>query len=556
MYAYTWAPADDATSLDALATVTAKDAESGESITLYVKETTKENIVFLNASSMLAKDKQQTAEMVVIPNNVYDANSAQIATITENEDGTLTYETLTNPTEYESGLFITYKVKGVWSEEVEFIKTGTTYTVSSLEIPASSDVKIYFRSDNKQIGPIDDNSLVRDMEGKVYEVGFNDKLWWAASANGYEVVYDSSANTVTFKTLYINFYGVFRSDEGVLDKPVKFIRPDMSVTVYTTTFDAGVDSQFLLYKGYNDQTWNKGERLMPDGPGEVTGNYDGLFVSGSSSVWLLDCEVPFGSWTVTVNNKLRSISFARTVQAILVNGKPAELTDGSWSGSLAEGDAIEFNINGTYYTLGTLTEEQDGTNKIYSTELVEGDAKPIDFAAEEAIIKVDGTDVTITVAGAFKPQMIVGTKTIDLVQSGNFLVAYDVEITDNDAISFSIDGKNYVPEMPATIAYESYSVTLPLKQEEGSATFADVKSKQLNGGEIPFITDTFKPNIRVNSDASAVTFIWDTQTGVDAIESDSNGSAVYYNLQGIRVDNPVNGIFIEVKDGKAVKVQK
>ena len=193
---------------------------------------------------------------------------------------------------------------------------------------------------------------------------------------------------------------------------------------------------------------------------------------------------------------------------------------------------------------------------IYSTTLVEGEAKPIDFAAEDAVIKVNGTEVTITVANAFKPQMTVGAKTVDLAQSGNFLVAYDVEITNSDAISFSIDGKNYVPEMPETIAYEAYSVTIPLKQEEGTATFADVKSKQLKGGESAFITDTFRPNVRVNSDASAVTFVWDAQTGVDAVESDSNGDAIYYNLQGIRVANPVNGIFIEVKDGKAAKIQK
>lgn len=43
--------------------------------------------------------------------------------------------------------------------------------------------------------------------------------------------------------------------------------------------------------------------------------------------------------------------------------------------------------------------------------------------------------------------------------------------------------------------------------------------------------------------------------GVDAIEADAaNGEAVYYNLQGQRVANPENGLFIRLQDGKAVKV--
>ena len=46
-----------------------------------------------------------------------------------------------------------------------------------------------------------------------------------------------------------------------------------------------------------------------------------------------------------------------------------------------------------------------------------------------------------------------------------------------------------------------------------------------------------------------------TISGVEAI-SVSNGEAVYFNLQGMKVENPVNGVFVKVLDGKAVKVVK
>ncbi len=44
--------------------------------------------------------------------------------------------------------------------------------------------------------------------------------------------------------------------------------------------------------------------------------------------------------------------------------------------------------------------------------------------------------------------------------------------------------------------------------------------------------------------------------GIADIEAEAAGEAVYYNLQGVRVENPVNGLFIEVRGNKAVKVVK
>ena len=45
----------------------------------------------------------------------------------------------------------------------------------------------------------------------------------------------------------------------------------------------------------------------------------------------------------------------------------------------------------------------------------------------------------------------------------------------------------------------------------------------------------------------------DSSVGSLEIDSSAN-AAVYYNLQGIRVDNPTNGIFIRVQDGKTSKI--
>ena len=60
--------------------------------------------------------------------------------------------------------------------------------------------------------------------------------------------------------------------------------------------------------------------------------------------------------------------------------------------------------------------------------------------------------------------------------------------------------------------------------------------------------------------------IWDSENwvltfeaavdGVEGVAVDANAPVVYYNLQGVRVANPENGIFVKVADGKAEKVVK
>lgn len=45
-------------------------------------------------------------------------------------------------------------------------------------------------------------------------------------------------------------------------------------------------------------------------------------------------------------------------------------------------------------------------------------------------------------------------------------------------------------------------------------------------------------------------------TGVEAIENDANAPVEYFNLQGVRVDNPANGLYIMRQGSKVVKVVK
>lgn len=43
-------------------------------------------------------------------------------------------------------------------------------------------------------------------------------------------------------------------------------------------------------------------------------------------------------------------------------------------------------------------------------------------------------------------------------------------------------------------------------------------------------------------------------SSVEAIETEDSAPAVYYNLQGVRVDNPSNGLYIKVTGKRVEKV--
>ena len=115
------------------------------------------------------------------------------------------------------------------------------------------------------------------------------------------------------------------------------------------------------------------------------------------------------------------------------------------------------------------------------------------------------------------------------------------------------------------ILVEGATVT---KNEEGVATYNGfVKDMPLLGGEL--IAD-----VTLNGTISAAgvvemtidvlwegtpikcTFTTNKETGVENVIVTEEGVVEYYNLQGVKVANPSNGVFIRVQGGKATKVVK
>lgn len=90
----------------------------------------------------------------------------------------------------------------------------------------------------------------------------------------------------------------------------------------------------------------------------------------------------------------------------------------------------------------------------------------------------------------------------------------------------------------------------------------DRKMAKLADGNFQLsLTTGTSGDINVYADSTTsnklATFTYEVQNGtptaVEAVEA-SDGEAVYYNMQGVRVENPERGIFIKVENGKASKI--
>jgi hypothetical protein len=54
--------------------------------------------------------------------------------------------------------------------------------------------------------------------------------------------------------------------------------------------------------------------------------------------------------------------------------------------------------------------------------------------------------------------------------------------------------------------------------------------------------------------ATMCTFEVKSLTGVEGVEFENDGDVEYYNLQGVKIDNPSNGVYIKVQGKTATKV--
>lgn len=121
----------------------------------------------------------------------------------------------------------------------------------------------------------------------------------------------------------------------------------------------------------------------------------------------------------------------------------------------------------------------------------------------------------------------------------SFVTAKGAEWDDvNGSDRYGAKTKDEAITVSTDVEYEKFAVGV-------NASAAN--SWKLKAGKYVFTIDFEKGVVRVEPK---------TSTGVENISAAGEAAAEYYNLQGVRVANPANGVFIRVANGKAVKVRR
>ena len=139
--------------------------------------------------------------------------------------------------------------------------------------------------------------------------------------------------------------------------------------------------------------------------------------------------------------------------------------------------------------------------------------------------------------------------------------------TDEEGVYFASEIE-LAPEGTNTHCYFSFNTTTGSWDDVNKAArFGAASSDELisagqtatvtNGGSNPnawqILPGIYNFTVNLNEMTLLVEAV---ATGIESIEADENAPAVYYNLQGIKVANPSEGIFIKVQGNKVTKVVK
>lgn len=356
---------------------------------------------------------------------------------------------------------------------------------------------------------------------------------------------------------------------------------------FTETLEAGTYELKLnnktLESGFkiNDGTWSNGNANWGAGEGNVVvGTWYTMTCAGNSG----NISIDGGS----VPNA--TIKFKPATNELLVEGETVEVVNeyylrglgGNWDAK----EEYKFTNNDGIYTLENVNLGAGQTFKIGTASWSESwsscEMGMVTGTTYDMVLTSEGGDMAMeaSVEGATitfdskKKTMLITGKQGEVVIPEKFYIIGQVNGEDwaaNNGFEMTKTATGFEATFTIGNAMESgfgyFSFTEKLSENDdwsgmgqrwGAATadYALTNGDQatIQMGENAFKVEADK-QLHITLDWATKTFTVDISTGVAAVEA-ANGEAVYFNMQGVRVANPENGLFIRVQNGKAVKVVK
>ncbi len=208
---------------------------------------------------------------------------------------------------------------------------------------------------------------------------------------------------------------------------------------------------------------------------------------------------------------------------------------------------------------------QDGV----ATPLTSGTANIVTPGSADYIVTVAGDLSTVTL----KAEGVIDDSFPDVYLRGSAGPGWD-DLLDEWKFKVLVEEKVFSLKVPAALpAGEPFKFADKDWNKvncgsDGEAIAVDTDTEVFNGGNPANITleEEFDGTIYLTLDYEGSAFVffatsddvelpdWVPSSGVASIASDSNVAPKYFNLQGVQVANPENGLFIVVKGNKTSKV--
>ena len=454
------------------------------------------------------------------------------------ENLTIGYQNLMEETEEGSGIYFThmdflpsgFDIHSSYGEffgsNGEVMIPGTSYTVAPSGYERNP---IYTQNDVNFVGAyIIYDSKTGELNITAQEVTEPDPAWAL-----YGPVFGEDRMHVDFNEEGNGIYTA-KNVNIVLDSWLMVIKYDLTTgyiyTQYGPMYDytpLELNEAYPLYSNYNwlmpqpgvyDFTFSESSMtLVATEPGE---EINSLYVSADQT----PRRFPDGALVnLTITNLMDPQADSYTV--ICVNEETLEATE------------IEVESSTPVITIDNLVPETD-YRYVISVKYEDGENT---YVSNEVLVTFTTPQLSINVGTNFQEV------TEDSITFWYMLASYTLEDLEY-TLHYSIDeGTIDVDwEKAETLDYESVA----LEDVYGTFTVNDLKPSTQYVIYYYFTTELDGKPYK-----SAYYCVWaSTQTsGVDSI-LDSNSEAVYYNLNGLRVNNPGKGLYIEVKDGKSRKV--
>ena len=598
VYSYAWNP-QDSQPFKALPTETIGEHE------LYVREITggQTSIIFLNKPSW--DGQEQTGNLEVIDGAVYNADDQRIATIENGVYNELDPGDLPATELYLRGTINTWdpqdEYKFTIGDNGLYTLTTSLYQGNFFKIGSSSWSVSYG-------GPADGNdndhsSLMKIEAAQEYILtGSNSKnLYVPANLLNVTLTFNLETGELSVSESAGGEEPDFKwfcawDIDGSLDGSSWKFGNEMESQEEGTykihidcTNSTAETNYFALFYGVSNTTWGDGIRYQPkDSDEDIAVNTDETFpmMQGNQSTWTLGN----GNWTVVVDPRdpdNMTISFdlgdstgeanvlidriadtenENTYESYALTAVEGQEGVYTWSGDLYIGDKLKFNIHGVDYyydpSIGSILSDDADADDVLTIEYPltsEGNGDVVfDYNSGVTFtIDVPNTKVTADFADAPRVSMYVTngdeSQVIRVVRQNNsriYQVEYDAQA--GDQIDFRLLGTRYECDFSAPASEENgeYVFNLTVPDDEKTAP-----EFTLEPGTYIFTINANANNATTAADElKTLTVVSkNLSTGVSEIEATS-ADAVYFNLQGVKIEKPENGLFIEVRGNRTQKV--